>query len=121
MSENNAATESQEVRFDIRTIYIKDVSFESPKSPAIFTNPTFEPEIDVQMNVIHEALSEENGFYEVVLKLTVTAKDKEETAFLCEVEQAGVFMIQGVPEADLVKALEIGAPNILLPFGRQAV
>lgn len=121
MSEN-AKDGAQQVRFDIRTLYIKDASFESPRSPAVFTQPEFNPEIDVQMNVKHAKLEvEDGGFYEVVLKLTVTATFEEKPVFLCEIHQAGVFLIEGVTDDNLERALEIGAPNVLLPFARQAV
>jgi len=103
---------TNQVRFDIRTLYIKDASFESPKSPAVFTEAEFNPEIDVQMNVNHRGLNAQEGFHEV--------HDKD-TVFLCEIQQAGVFLIQGVGDDNLEKALEIGCPNVLLPFARQAV
>jgi len=117
----NGGAGSNQVRFDIRTLYIKDASFESPKSPAVFTEAEFNPEIDVQMNVNHRGLNADDGFHEVVLKLTVTATHDKDTVFLCEIQQAGVFLIQGVGGGDLEKALEIGCPNVLLPFARQAV
>lgn len=118
---SETANGTQEPRFEVRTLYIKDASFESPKSPGVFTQPNFNPEIDVQMNVNHQPVAADEGFYEVVLKLTVTAKYENESVFLCELEQAGVFLIQGIAEQDLDKALEIGCPNVLLPFARQAV
>ena len=64
---------------------------------------------------------EQEGYYEVVLGMTVTSKMGEKTAFLTEVQQAGVFHIQGIPKEDLPLALEIACPNVLLPFAREAI
>jgi len=120
MSENQAADNNQP-RFDIRTLYVKDVSFESPQSPSVFVRQEFNPEIDVQMNVTRGLFSKDDGIFEVVLKVTVTAKEDDKPVFLCEVDQAGVFNIVNVSDEELDRALEIGCPNILLPFARQAV
>ncbi len=116
MSEND-----NQPRFDIRTLYIKDVSFESPQSPGVFIQAEFNPEIDVQMNVNRGLFSKDDGIFEVILKVIVTAKADDKTVFLCEVEQAGIFHIVNVGDDELDRALEIGCPNILLPFARQAV
>jgi len=89
-------------------------------SPHIFTQQ-MAPNVDVQIQIKHAELDKENGFYEVVLDTTVTAKMEEQTAFLAEVQQGGIFQIQGPPESDMPMVLEIACPNILLPFAREAV
>ena len=61
------------------------------------------------------------GVYESVLAVTVTAKSGDKNVFLAEVQQAGLFRIRGIPEGEIVKALEIACPTVLLPFARQAI
>ena len=63
----------------------------------------------------------EEGNYEVVLSLTLTAKIDDETAFLVEVQQAGVFFIQGFTNDQLRRVLGTAAPNILFPYARENI
>lgn len=106
--------------FDIRKIYVKDASLECPNSPEIFLEELTQPEISIDATIRTKRLEQE-GYYEVVLGMTVTSKMGEKTAFLTEVQQAGVFHIQGIPKEDLPLALEIACPNVLLPFAREAI
>ena len=115
-----AEEQAQQNTFDIRKIYVKDISVESPNSPGIFLKDAGAPEVSVDASIQASKLEQE-GFYEVVLGMTITSKMGEETGFLVEVQQAGVFHILGLPDADLPLALEIACPNILLPFAREAV
>jgi preprotein translocase subunit SecB len=127
MAENDnpaAGTEAQSEQgehrpsFTLQKVYVKDVSFESPMSPNIFTRQVA-PEIDIQLNVEHGQIAED--VYEVVLSVTATARHDSKTVFLCEVQQGGVFVIQGVGPAEREMVLEIACPNILLPFVRETV
>lgn len=111
---------AEEQAFDIRKIYLKDSSLESPNAPGIFLEDPSKPEVSIEATIKTASLEQEN-FYEVVLGLTVTSKMGEKTAFLVEVLQAGVFNISGLPENDLPLALEIACPNMLLPFAREAI
>ena len=106
--------------FDIRKIYVKDASLECPNSPEIFLEELTQPEISIDASIRTKRLEQE-GYYEVVLGMTVTSKMGEKTAFLTEVQQAGVFHLQGIPKEDLPLALEIACPNVLLPFAREAI
>lgn len=115
-----AENDKQNVTFEIRKIYLKDASFESPQAPLIFTRDD-QPTIDVQMRMDHTLLDKESGFYESVLTVTVTAKSGSETVFLVEVQQAGIFEIQNVPEDEMEIALDVACPNSLLPFAREAI
>jgi preprotein translocase subunit SecB len=108
------------VVFSIEKIYIKDSSFEAPNAPQVFLE-TQAPEVGVQLGVSHTQLNPEQGVHEVVLAVTVTAKAGDKTVFLAEAHQAGLFRVQGLPDSELSKALEIACPNVLLPFARQAV
>jgi len=113
--------QTQVLQFDIQKIYLQDVSLESPNSPVVFTRDKLAPELDVQINVSHQELDSDNGFFNVVLEVTVTATEGEHTIFLIEVHQAGVFRIANIAESELPLALEVAAPNVLLPFAREAV
>ncbi len=114
------AEEHQEQAFDIRKIYLKDSSLESPHAPGIFLEDPTQPDVSIEATIKTSSLEQDN-FYEVVLGLTVTSKMGEKTAFLVEVLQAGVFQISGLAESDLPLALEIACPNVLLPFAREAI
>lgn len=118
MSENNAAAEQQGPQFTIQRIYTKDLSFESPNSPVIFTEK-WEPKINVDLNTGSNMISE--GLYEVELNMTVTAKLGEKTAYLVEAKQAGIFTINGFNEADLSGMLHSYCPNVLFPFIREVI
>jgi preprotein translocase subunit SecB len=106
--------------FDIRKIYLKDASVEAPNTPEVFLEGEQKPEIAIDVSIQPRNLEQE-GYYEVVLGVTVTAKVGDKVSFLVEVQQGGVFHITGLPESDLPLALEIACPNVLLPFAREAV
>lgn len=106
--------------FDIRKIYLKDSSLESPNAPGIFLQDPTQPDVSIEATIKTSSLEQDN-FYEVVLGLTVTSKMGDKTAFLVEVLQAGVFQIAGLSEQDLPLALEVACPNVLLPFAREAI
>ena len=117
MTEQNTQTG---LVFNLEKIYIKDSSFEVPGAPQVFLDAT-SPEVGVQLGISHRKINAEQGLYEVVLAVTVTAKHTDKTVFLAEAHQAGLFHITGMPEPELPKVLEIACPNVLLPFVRQAV
>lgn len=110
----NGATAGQ---FAIQKIYLKDISFEAPHTPLVFTEK-WAPNIDLQLSSTSHTIDE--NLYEVVLTVTVTAKLGDKSAFLVEVQQAGIFMIQGIGE-NLGHILGSFCPNILFPFAREAV
>ncbi|MCF6435310.1 MULTISPECIES: protein-export chaperone SecB [Pseudoalteromonas] len=114
----NAAAEQQGAQFNIQRIYTKDVSFETPNSPAIFQKE-WTPEVKLDMDTRSEKL--DNNIYEVVLALTVTTTIGEETAFLCEIQQAGIFSIADIEEVQMAHMLGAFCPNILFPYAREAV
>jgi preprotein translocase subunit SecB len=111
-------SEAVEKKFLIRKIYTKNISFESPNSPQIFTQE-FEPKMDVNLNVESSGLDE--SVYHVLIRLTVTVKVHDKVAFLCEVEQAGIFALTGFSESELSYLLGSQCPTTLFPFAREAV
>ncbi|OUS23416.1 protein-export chaperone SecB [Thalassotalea sp. 42_200_T64] len=104
--------------FAIQRIYTKDVSFESPAGPAIFQKD-WQPEIKLDLDTRSSKLADDT--YEVILALTVTAKLGEEVAFLCEVQQAGIFTVGNMPEPQIAHTLGSFCPNTLFPYAREAV
>lgn len=108
-----------EQQFEINKLYTKDISAESPSSPEIY-KLTWEPEINLNLENNVQKL-EEDDLFEVTLGLTVTATLGEQTAYVIEVEQAGIFTIAGFSEEE--QAYMIGAmiPNILFPYARETV
>jgi len=119
MSEDAASTnESAGRQFGIQKIYTRDLSFETPNSPAVFME-TWEPAVNVDLSTNGKTLNE--GVHEVVLTITVTTKLKDKTAYLAEVQQAGIFNITGLSEPELAHALGSFCPGILFPYAREAV
>ena len=119
MSDTQETTNEQtEAHFSIEKIYLKDVSFESPSAPAVFTEE-WSPEINMDLNSQGHAIDE--NVFEVELSITVTAKNKDKTAFLVEIKQCGIFAISGMDEANLNGMLGSFCPNILFPYAREAV
>lgn len=112
------SNEEQQPVFNIEKIYVKDLSLEIPHAPRIFLERET-PEVNIQLHTKGERIDE--GMYEVLLTITVTAKTKDKTMFLVEVQQAGVFQIRHVPEADMDPVLGIACPNILFPYLRETV
>ncbi|HEX5635775.1 MAG TPA: protein-export chaperone SecB [Gammaproteobacteria bacterium] len=111
------ATNQQQ--FAIQKIYIKDASLESPNAPGIFQEGQWQPEVNVQINTAAKSAAENQ--HEVVLTITVTAKQSGKTAFLVEVKQAGLFMLSGFPKEQLGGMLGAYCPEVLFPFAREAI
>ncbi len=112
-------SEEQAQQFSIQKIYIKDVSFESPNAPTVFTEGEWKPEVNVQINTETKALSDE--LQEVTLTVTVTAKQLDKTAFLVEVKQAGLFQMKGFEAEQLGGMLGAYCPETLFPYAREAI
>jgi len=115
MSEESQA---QQQIVNLEKIYLKDVSFETPNSPQVFTKE-WQPEINIDLASNGQAMGEDH--YENVLTITVTAKNDGEVAFLAEVHQAGIFQITGFSEEQLAPVLGIFCPTTLFPYAREAL
>lgn len=109
-----------EQQFEINRIYIKDLSSEAPSTPEIFME-NWEPSINLTLGNSSTELDEENGIYEVSLTLTVTAEIGEKTAYMVEIEQAGIFTVVGFDEAQLAYVIGALIPNILFPYARETI
>ncbi|HRJ52350.1 MAG TPA: protein-export chaperone SecB [Candidatus Thiothrix moscowensis] len=112
------SAEQQEQQFIIQRIYIKDVSFEAPNSPGVFTQE-WNPDTNLDLNTLVNPLTNDN--YEVELAITITVKSNDKTAFLVEVKQGGVFFITGYAQEQLNQLLAAYCPNILFPYAREVI
>ncbi len=104
--------------FNIEKIYAKDLSLEVPHAPQVFLERET-PQIEVQLHT--EGSSIDEGLFEVVLTVTVTAKVAEKTLFLVEAGQAGIFQLRHVPQEDIDPILSVACPNILFPYVRETI
>ena len=105
-------------QFAIQRVYTKDVSFETPNSPEIFQKD-WKPEVKLDLDTRSAKLADDT--YEVVLAVTVTAEIEGKTAFLAEVQQAGIFTIGNLPEAQLAHTIGAFCPTTLFPYARETV
>lgn len=112
-------SEQQAAVFAIEKLYLKDLSLEVPGAPQVFLEREA-PQLDIRIHDEARAL-EQDGLYEVVLTVTVTAKVKERTMFLVEAAQAGIFQIRNLPQSELGPVLGILCPNTLFPYAREIV
>jgi len=113
------ANQDKQPQFALQRIYTKDVSFESPKAPMLFKQQ-WTPEVKLDLNTNHKKL-EEQDLYEVTLSLTVTVNSGEETAFVAEVQQGGIFLMSNLPEENLHHTLGAFCPNMLFPYARETI
>jgi preprotein translocase subunit SecB len=118
MSDQGQAAMPPERQFMLQRIYIKDLSFETPNSPAIFRQE-WHPETGLNLNTQVNQL--EASTFEVVLTLTLTAKIEDKTAYLVEIQQAGIFTILGFPEEEMPMLLGAYCPATLFPYAREAI
>ena len=107
-----------ERQFSIQRIYTKDISFETPNSPLVFTQE-WKPEINVTLNTNTTKL--DGDAVEVILTVNVEAKHADKTSFLVELQQAGIFHVSGFSDEELSPLLLIGAPTALFPYAREAI
>lgn len=104
--------------FAILRVYLKDVSFETPNSPAIFLED-WKPEVQLQVEISSHYL--EGGVYEVVMHVNVTAAHGDRTGFLVEIQQSGIFSFEGYEDAEKDRMLGAYCPSVLFPFAREVV
>lgn len=104
---------------EVKHIYIKDASFESPHTPKILESQ-WNPNLDIKLHSLNTKMDEDD-LYESILHITVTAKRDETTIFMVEVEQAGLFHISELVGEELDKTLQVECPNILFPYARETI
>ncbi|HTT13840.1 MAG TPA: protein-export chaperone SecB [Burkholderiaceae bacterium] len=120
MAETNsgAAPGAQGTVFQLQRVYLKDASLELPHAPTIFLEQEA-PQVDVQLEVVNDKVLD--GIFEVVVRVTATAKVKAKVLFLVEAKQAGIFEMRGIPTEQFEAVLNIVCPNIVYPYLRANV
>ncbi len=121
MSENQEGLSEKQAanQFALERIYLKDASFESPASPNGFRQ-AWKPKVNLDLNTKHTNLEDE--MWEVVLGLTVTTKnEQDEVMYLIEVQQAGIFHIDGLDDETMAHTLGSFCPSVLFPYAREVV
>lgn len=119
MSETEAQTQNvQQPLFSIEKIYVKDLSLEIPNAPQIFLE---REQAKIEIGLHNSATTVDEGVFEVVLTVTVTAKVGDKTVFLAEAAQAGIFQIRNVPATEIEPVLGIACPNVLFPYVRETI
>jgi len=123
MSDNptngNGTAQASEQKFMLQQLYVKDMSFESPNSPQIFRESNVEPETELNIRNSHVAL--DDGLFEVILHISVHAKVGDKTIFLTELDQAGIFAVQGYTPEQTAILLGTQCPATLFPYARESV
>jgi preprotein translocase subunit SecB len=117
----DTAAETAKSIFHLHQVFVKDASFESPCSPDVFTWKDYRPETEVDLKAQHHEIDGKEHIHEVILKGTVTARHEEQVVFLAEVQQAGVFTVQGSNPEMQEMMLEAACPNVLFPFMRETI
>lgn len=108
----------QQPTFEVLRIYAKDCSLETPNSPAIFSEQ-WKPQINIEFDAKPQSLG--NDIFEIDLRVTVTCKVGEKTAFIVEVHQGGLFLVKNVSDEAAHYLLGGVAPNILYPYAREHI
>lgn len=115
---SQAAPEQGQAQLNLQRIYVKDASFESPGAPQIF-NVQAQPNVELNLSQRVAQLAEDT--FEVILTVTATCKVEDRTAYLAEVQQAGIFGVTGFDQANRDMVLGTYCPNVLFPYVRQVI
>ncbi len=108
-----------EKQLSITKIYVKDFSFESPQSPGVFRSNEWSPKTSLNLRSTHTPV--DDNFHEVVLTISVEAKDNDKTVFLVELHQAGLFEVTGHTPEEAGMLFGSFCPNILFPYARESI
>ena len=114
-----AESEMSGVQVTLQSVYLKDCSYESPNGPRLPNNQAWDPKFQLNMNTATEELGPE--VREVLLTVTVEAKQNDVTLYLAEVKQGGVFTIVGATAEDLKRLVGSFCPNVLFPYAREVI
>jgi len=117
-NKDTATQEQQQAQFQLQKLYVKDVSFELPNAPQIFQE---DGQVEIKLILSQKVENLAEGVNEVVLTVTVTATLGEKTAYLAEVQQAGIFAIVGLGEQATHAALNTLCPHTLFPYARRVI
>lgn len=110
--------DTEQPQFSIQRIYLKDLSFETPQGPSAFKKK-WQPKVSQDLNTKTNPV--EDGLFEVALRVTITVADGEDTIYIVEAEQAGLFNVSGFAEEQLPQILNTTCPGILFPYLRETL
>ncbi|TDJ44516.1 MAG: protein-export chaperone SecB [Gammaproteobacteria bacterium] len=105
--------------FLLQQLYVKDLSFEAPNTPQIFQQSSIEPETELNIRNSHSAIGD--NLFEVILHISVHAKKDKQTIFLAEIDQAGLFLLNGYTAEQSNMLLGTQCPSTLFPYAREAI
>jgi preprotein translocase subunit SecB len=114
-----SAGEVPSVQVTLQSVYLKDSSYESPNGPRLPNSQAYEPKFQLNMNTTAEDVGPE--LREVLLTITLEAKQGDATLYLVEVKQAGLFFISGASAEDLKRLIGSFCPSVLFPFAREVI
>jgi len=119
MSEQNNATAGDTPQFRLEKIYLKDLSFESPNAPEAFFIQSPESNVEMKLRVVNKKV--DDSHWEVCIEIQATVKEakSDKIMFIIEIEHAGVFFMQNIPEEHIPQVLHVECPTILFPYTRQ--
>ncbi|MGA8203809.1 MAG: protein-export chaperone SecB [Woeseiaceae bacterium] len=117
MTEETTADTAKQVT--IAKIYLKDFSFESPQSPAVFRSADWNPKTNLNLRSRHNEV--EGDLHEIVLTITIEAKEEDKTLFLVELHQAGLFEITGYGQEEIGPIVGSFCPSVLFPYARESI
>ena len=116
---DNTQQTADGVQVTLQTVYLKDCSYESPNGPRLPNNQNWEPKFQLNMNTSGDEIGPD--VREVLLTITLEAKQGDATLYLVEVKQAGVFSITGASQEDLKRLIGSFCPSVLFPYAREVV
>ena len=108
--------------FRMQKMYIKDLSFENPNAPLVFTDrQKMDPAVEVNLQLNNKQIDEDH--WEVALQITakVSSKEDSKVLFILEIEHAAIFMLKNIPDEHMAMLLGVDCPTLLFPFTRQVV
>ena len=110
--------DAEQPQFSIQRVYLKDLSFETPQGPSAFKKK-WQPKVSQDLNTKSKQVEE--GVFEVALRVTITMTDGDDTIYIVEAEQAGLFNIKGFTDEQLPQILNTTCPGILFPYLRETL
>lgn len=119
----SSAEPNEKPALRLQKMYVKDLSFENPHAPEVFrATQKNEPNVELNLKLNNQKISDDHWEVSIEITAKVTAKgDKENVLFMLEVEHAGIFLLQHIPEKHLAMVLGVECPTMLFPFTRQIV
>ena len=119
---NGAAPEAPQVKMSILAQFVRDMSFENALAQKGLQSSDVSPEIQVQVSLDARKRAAEHQ-YEVTTKFRISSKNKTDdaTLYLLELDYAGIFHVEGIPDEHLHAFLLIECPRMLFPYVRRIV